>query len=40
MKKAVEMGSCGIMYISNVIKTGSGIQILMGRGGKKSQTAW
>jgi hypothetical protein len=31
MKYAVEMGSGAIMYIASFIKTGSGIQKLMGK---------
>jgi hypothetical protein len=33
MKYVVEMGSGAIMYIPSFIKTGSGIQKLMGGGG-------
>jgi hypothetical protein len=32
MKYAVELGSCVTMYTSSSIKTGSGIQKLMGEG--------
>jgi hypothetical protein len=32
MKYAVEMGSGAMIYIPSFIKTGSGIQKLMGRG--------
>jgi hypothetical protein len=38
MKYAVEMGSGAMIYIPNFIKTGSGIQTLIGGG--DTQTAW
>jgi hypothetical protein len=38
MKYAVEMGSGAMIYIPSFIKTGSGIQKLMG--GVGPQTAW
>jgi hypothetical protein len=41
MKYAVEMGSVAMIYIPSFIKTGSGIQKLMGGGGRgDTQTAW
>jgi hypothetical protein len=39
MKCAVEMGSVAVTYIPSFIKTGSGIQKLMGEGGIHRQTA-
>jgi hypothetical protein len=38
MKYAVEMGSGAMIYIPSFIKTGSGIQKLIGWGGGCSQT--
>jgi hypothetical protein len=39
MKYAVEMGSGAMIYIPGLIKTGSGIQKLIG-GFKDTQRAW
>jgi hypothetical protein len=41
MKLAVEMSSGAIIYIPSLVRTGSGIQKLMGRGRDTgTQTAW
>jgi hypothetical protein len=40
MKYAVEMGSGTMIYIPTFIKTGSGIQKLMGGGFIYTRTAW
>jgi hypothetical protein len=40
MKYAAGMDSGAMIYIPNFIKTGSGIQKLMGGGGENTQMAW
>jgi hypothetical protein len=40
MKYAAEMGSGAVVYMPDFLKTGSGIQKLMGKKFTDTQTAW
>jgi hypothetical protein len=40
MKYTVKMGSSAMIYIPSIIKVGSGIQKLIWRGFRDTQTSW
>jgi hypothetical protein len=40
MKYAVEMGTGAVIYIPSFLRTGSGIQMLMGVGYTDTQATW
>jgi hypothetical protein len=40
MKYTVEKGSGAMLFMSRIIRTGSAIQHLIGRGDTQTETAW